>query len=266
MNVILPCHSMVRKWNQQSKHSVRCCKGVPGSLTVSTALWHIWAEHSPFPLLLTQRGVRGLQCCIQRGHSPVWWQHQCGVREQEGWLMQARVAGWGMRKQSLESSEHIMLSCYQYSFTLRRQLFFLIIRSTKHIFRLFGMVQSVRCSHWKLYCLEMRKSVFEESRILFLSWCLIVCQTLTMLSAMCPASMPERKVHSGEEWHKAVILAAEKQKLQEALLSGAEGTWSLAAVTLQVKLPIHSPPATHAHRGSRCSPLPLLVTHKPPGM
>lgn len=62
-----------------------------------------------------------------------------------------------------------------------------------------------------------------------------------MLDAMCTASMPGRKAYSGEEWHTAVILAAEKQKLQEALLSGAQGTWSLAAVTLRVKLPIHSP-------------------------
>lgn len=87
-----------------------------------------------------------------------------------------------------------------------------------------------------------------------------------MLNAMCTASMPGRKEYSGEEWHKAVILAAEKQKLQEALLSGAEGTQRLAAVTLQVKLPIHSPPAIRAHWGSRCSPIPLLVTHEPPGM
>lgn len=83
---------------------------------------------------------------------------------------------------------------------------------------------------------------------------------------MCTASMPARKAYSGEEWHKAVMLAAEKQKLQEALLSGAEGTRSLTAVTLRVRLPIHSPPAIHAHGGSRCSPLPLLVTHEPPGM
>lgn len=87
-----------------------------------------------------------------------------------------------------------------------------------------------------------------------------------MLLAMCTASMPGRKAYSGEEWHRAVILAAEKQKLQEALLSGAEGTWSLAAVTLRVKLPIHSPPAIHAHWGPRYSPLPLLVTQEPPGM
>lgn len=87
-----------------------------------------------------------------------------------------------------------------------------------------------------------------------------------MLDPMCTASMPRRKAHSGEESHKAVILAAEKQKLQEALLSGAEGTWSLAAVTLQVKLPIHSPPAIHAHRDSRYSPPRLLVTHESPEM
>lgn len=93
----------------------------------------------------------------------------------------------------------------------------------------------------------------------------LVCQALTMLLAMCTASMPGRKAYSGEEWHRAVILAAEKQKLQEALLSGAEGTWSLAAVTLRVKLPIHSPPAIHAHWGPRYSPLPLLVTQEPQG-
>lgn len=88
-----------------------------------------------------------------------------------------------------------------------------------------------------------------------------------MLDPMCTASMPGRKAYSGDKSHKAVILAAEKQKLQEALLSGAGGTGSLAAVTLLgVKLSIQSPPAIHARRSSRYSPLPLLVTHEPPGM
>lgn len=72
--------------------------------------------------------------------------------------------------------------------------------------------------------------------------------------------------YPSEKMHKAVISAAEKQKLQEALLPGAEGTWSLAAVTLRGKLPIHSPPAIRARRGSRYFPLPLLVTDEPPGM
>lgn len=53
-----------------------------------------------------------------------------------------------------------------------------------------------------------------------------------MLDPTCTASTSRREVYTGEKMHKAVILAAEKQKLQEALLSGAEGTWSLAAVML----------------------------------
>ena len=53
-----------------------------------------------------------------------------------------------------------------------------------------------------------------------------------MLDPMCTASTSGRKAYPGEKTHKAVILAAEKQKLQEALLLGAERTWSLAAVTL----------------------------------
>lgn len=87
-----------------------------------------------------------------------------------------------------------------------------------------------------------------------------------MLDPMCTASVSGRKAYHGEKTREAVILAAEKQKLQEALLSGAEGTWSLAAVMLRVKLPIHSSPAISAHRGSRYFPLPLLVTDEPPGM
>lgn len=53
-----------------------------------------------------------------------------------------------------------------------------------------------------------------------------------MLAAMCTASTSGRRAYAGEKTYKTVILAAEKQKLQEALLSGAEGMWSLAAVTL----------------------------------
>ena len=53
-----------------------------------------------------------------------------------------------------------------------------------------------------------------------------------MLDPMCTASASGRKAYPGEKTHRAVILAAEKQKLQEALLLGAERTWSLAAVTL----------------------------------
>lgn len=87
-----------------------------------------------------------------------------------------------------------------------------------------------------------------------------------MLAAMCTASTSGRRAYAGEKTYKAVILAAEKQKLQEALLSGAEGMWSLAAVTLRVKFPIHSPPAIHAHQGFRYFPLPLLVTAEPQRM
>lgn len=126
--VLHECYSAMPEHGSEEKTACKaatqCCKGVSGSLAVSTALWHVWAKHSSLPLSLTQRWVKDLQCCVQMGHNTVWWQHQHRVRAQEGWLMQARVAEWGMRKQNLESSEHIRLLCSQFSFALRRQLFF----------------------------------------------------------------------------------------------------------------------------------------------
>jgi len=47
---------------------------------------------------------------------------------------------------------------------------------------------------------------------------------------MCTSSVSGGKVYPGEKTRKAVISAAEKQKLREALLSAAEGPWGLAAV------------------------------------
>lgn len=94
-----------------------------------------WAQ--PLPLPLTQQWVSA----AFREVTVVWWQHQCRVRAQEGRLMQARVAGRGMRNRTWKALS-ISLSCHQFSFALRRQLFFLIIASTEHIFWPFGVVQS----------------------------------------------------------------------------------------------------------------------------
>lgn len=150
------------------KAATQCCKGVSGSLAVSTALGHVWAKHSPLPLSLTQRWVKDLQCCVQMGHNTVWWQHNTGSLHRrddsckQGW----QNGEWENRTWKALS----ILGSFVPNFHLHWEgsFFFLIIASTEHISWLFGVVQSGNCSHWKLYCLEMGKS--EESHLFVFPW------------------------------------------------------------------------------------------------
>lgn len=169
--VLHECYSAMPEHGSEEKTACKaatqCCKGVSGSLAVSTALWHVWAKHSSLPLSLTQRWVKDLQCCVQMGHNTVWWQHNTGSEHRrDDWCKQGWQNGeWENRTWKALS----ILGSFVPNFHLHWEgsFFFLIIASTEHISWLFGVVQSGNCSHWKLDCLEMGKSVWRKPPFCF---------------------------------------------------------------------------------------------------